>query len=214
MTYITHFEICALAFLVVVAVHFFSRRRFPSATNRFFGVFILIGLVDIAADIASAYTIQYAASIPLWVNYAVSMLLFYCQVALAPLMFLYLLSMTRSLRRDRAALITLSMVPIAVIIALITLNPLFKWIFYFDRDYSYHHGPLWLLMYGVTLMYLLLNIFWILRKRRTLRGIEYRTMLTFIAVVVGSIIFQYFFKWYLITGAALSLSICMMYLTL
>ncbi len=214
MTYNAQFEMCAFLFLSVIAVHFFTRQRYPSRLNRFFALFIIIGLVDIASDICSAYTLEMIAELPLWVNWLVNMLLFYCQICLAPLMFLYIICMNGALTKENRNWILLSMAPFGATFVLLSLNPATGLVFYFSETLEYMHGPLFLALYGGTVFYLILGFIQILIHRKSLRRVEYYTMITFIVMIVGSIIIQYLYSSILLTGVALSLSIVMMYLTL
>ena len=68
LVFSVEYEICSLVFLTAVTVHFFTAHRFPSLQNRFFEAFLVASFVDIVLDIVGAYTIFYAAKVPVWVN--------------------------------------------------------------------------------------------------------------------------------------------------
>lgn len=214
MQYNAMLEISALLFLVVIAWHFFTRKRCPSHRNTFFSISIIIGMLDLAADIASAYAITYSDRIAPWLNWLINMLLYLCQISLAPLLFLYTLCVISVLVKKYRWRIALSLVPTVVTIVLLLLNPTLHLFFYFDATGQYLHGPLFPYLYLSTIGYLLASFVIIAVYRRRIRRIEYFTMLVFTSLITISIVMQAFFPRTLVTGVALSLSLCMTYLTM
>ena len=215
MEYNAFFEMTAVLFIIIVAVHFFTRRRFNTRLNRFYGVFLIIGMVDILADVVSTYTIADAAAFPLWLNITVNQILFLCQVALGPMAFLYIMCMTGAVdNKANRRLIILTIIPAAVCFALVALNPLTKMFFFFDESLRYSHGPGFMGLYTETVFYLIASVCVLVRFRLKVRRVEYYTMMTFIAIIIVTIVVQALAPQLLLTGVALSISIVMMYLTM
>lgn len=214
MRYDATMEFCAWLFLIVIAAHYFVRRRYPSRKNTFFSLFLIIGLVDIAADIASAYVIEYAASLPPFVNIFVNYLLYVCQISLAPLFLLFILCVIGSLRKQYRLRVWLSMIPALLTLAALAVNPVYPLFFYFDQNQVYQHGTFFPLLFLGTGAYLLGAAVIIICNRKRIRSIEYFSMLAFIVILSASMLLQTVFPQYLLTGVALSLAICMMYLTM
>lgn len=215
MEYNAFFEMTAVLFIIIVAVHFFTRRRFNTRLNRFYGVFLIIGMVDILADVVSTYTIADAAAFPLWLNITVNQILFLCQVALAPMVYLYIMCMTGAIdNKQNRRLIILTIVPAAICFVLVALNPLHRLFFYFDENLVYSHGPGFLGLYTETIFYLVASACVLVSFRRKLRRVEYLTMMTFIGIIIVTIVVQAILPQLLLTGVALSIAIVMMYLTM
>lgn len=212
--YNAYFEMCALVFLAVVAFHFFTKPRYPTRQNRFFAAFVVVGMVDLMADLLSAYCIEHFEIVPLSLNLALNSVYYLCQITLAPMLLLYTLCLSDALNRKNARRICLSLVPAAVAALMVLPNVFFGYYFYFDADMVYHRGALYPVLFAETVGYLLFVFGYVLVKRKRLRAIVFFTMLAFIAIVVVASVLQAFFPAYLITGAALSLAILMMYLTL
>ena len=207
-------EICAVLFLITIAVHFFSRPRYPSDQNRFFTAFILIALADVLADIASAYAIEGGAATPAALNWFVNMLLYYCQITLAPLFLMYVLCITDTLHKKYLWHIVFTMLPYAATFICLTVNPVTGVYFYFDKAGVYRHGEQFMILYIGTAFYLALCAGFVIAKRKKIRPAEHRSILIFLSIIVISIIVQLFLPQYLLTGVALSLAVMMMYLTL
>ena len=77
MHYNISYEICALAFLIVVCIDFLGKRRLPTKSNKFFEVFILIGILDIALDLITAYTIEHTQTVPVCLNFILNTVFFH-----------------------------------------------------------------------------------------------------------------------------------------
>ncbi|MDO4567151.1 MAG: EAL domain-containing protein [Oscillospiraceae bacterium] len=212
MQYNPYLEIASLLVLAVIAVHFFGRPRFPSRRTSFFGLFLIVALVDLSADIASAFLIECAPRL-LALSWSVCMLLYLCQTALAPMFFIYILSITHYIddRRLRP-FIAGSLVPALVAMIMVALNPLTHHFFYFEDSGAYYNGPLLYILYTMTVGYLALSGIFIVKKRSMLRRAEYDVMLGFTTLIILAIYLQAMRPELLLTGVALTISILMLYL--
>lgn len=214
MQYNPFLEIGALPFLVVAAVQYFARPHHPSRQNRFFGVFAVLGFFDVSIDIASAFLIEASATVAPWINMTVHMTLYGCQVALAPMLLLYVLCLTDAVHRNTLWLIALALMPCFVTFGMLLSNPRTAAFFYFDAAGGYHHGDGFKWLYVGTVLYLLLSAVMLLLRRRRLRRIQFNVVMIYTCAIVGAMVLQTLFPNYQITGVLICVAICMMYITI
>ena len=101
MYYELGYAVSGLAFLSVVAFHYFRKKRYPGLQNRIYGAVMILALADLATDIVGAWTITHAQTLPPWVNYVVNTFFaFKCLLPIA--VFLYVWAGQRRSTRKRA----------------------------------------------------------------------------------------------------------------
>jgi EAL domain-containing protein (putative c-di-GMP-specific phosphodiesterase class I)/GGDEF domain-containing protein len=216
MQYHVEYEACSLLFLFVVAVRFFSMRRFPNDQNRLFGLTLWFAVADLSLDILGAYTIERAADVPVWVNYVINTAFYAFQILFPAIMALYVAVLAgRSLRTDRR--LWLMFLPAGVFLGMLLINPFTQSVFSLplvNGTRAYVHGPLFLYLYVGTGIYvgatLVLAVLW---KKRMLYK-QYAAVLAFVAIVVAAVIVQYRYPAWLLTGVALTLAIMMIFFTM
>ena len=214
--YQVQYALCSLFFLIIVALRFFSVRRFPSITNKLFGVILILAAADIALDIASSFTIMHANEVGAAANYILNSLFYIIQVIFPVLPMTYVLySMGLSYHRRRSLLVLL--IPAAVFILLLVSN-LFTHIFFYIGEYGgvlrYFRGALFPFMYIDTAFYLSATVILLLRSRGRVDDRARRTLLSFVLITVFTAVLQFFFPNLLLTSVSLSLSILLGFFTL
>ncbi|HWP79276.1 MAG TPA: EAL domain-containing protein [Candidatus Acidoferrum sp.] len=217
MTYITQYEVCALLFLVIVLIRFFTVRRFPSFQNKLFGVLLICSAGDILLDVAGSYTIMYAAELPPYVNYLINTAFYALQFVLLPLFLAYLVALAGLYYTWRRNILPLLMAPVAACLLVLVSNPFTKWIFYIDLSSGvgvYTRGPLFNLLYFNALFYLPLIFGMIVAFRRKLQHSQFVTMLWLCVALAATLCAQYVWPQYLLTGVTLAGTMLTMFFTL
>jgi hypothetical protein len=95
MLYNISYEIAGVILTTVVGVHFFREERLRNVQNALFGVFIIFILMACLLDVAGAITISYPHAVPLYVNWVVNQLFYFCQITLPVLLYLFVLNLTQ-----------------------------------------------------------------------------------------------------------------------
>ncbi|MEG1059996.1 MAG: EAL domain-containing protein [Oscillospiraceae bacterium] len=209
------YEVCACAFLTIIAIYVFGKKRFPSMQYRFFSAFVVIGIVDTLLDILTTYTITYAANVPEAVNQVLNIMFYIMQSLLMPMFFVYVLSLTGYLndkKKRKNALLFL--VPFFAVTALLITNPVTGGFFYFDEYLVYRHGPMYPLLMIVAGLYMLAATLLLIFKKQDVRAVEYYTMMVNGVMAVFVCVIQSVMPQYLLTGFAFSIVIVMMYMSL
>lgn len=214
MNYITHYETCALFFLLAVATRFFGMRKFHNKSNRLFSMLLYCSVVNISLDIVSAYLINNMVFPSIELCYILVTVFYITEVAISLIFFLYIMSLSRY---DFPKTTMLLLIPaIAVELTLLT-NPFTKDVFLIEKTVdgaTFTRGSLFSLLYITGIFYVLLALGIVINLRQYYRKIEVRSTFLFAVIIVISIILQVVFPNILITGVAMSVTIFMMFLTL
>ena len=63
-------EVCALIFLVAISIAYFTRKKYPVATARLFGVGLLILILNVSLDILFCFLLDRSNVVPLyWIEF-------------------------------------------------------------------------------------------------------------------------------------------------
>ena len=216
MRYHVEYELCSLLFLLVLTVRFFSVRRFPNTQNRLFGCALWFAMADLALDIAGAYTIQYAAIVPAWINYVLNTVFYALQIGFPGVMCIYV-AVLADLRGKRYRPLLLLIIPAAAFLTMLFINPFNGWIFSVQTvngARTFVHGPLFYTLYYGTAVYVAAGLVMAVVWRSKLESRQFHTFLVFVTIVVAAVVVQFFNRAYLLTGVALALSIMMMFFTM
>jgi len=215
MRFIAEYEICALVFLIAAMLRFFVKRQFPGMQNRIFGALLWCAVADLSLDILSAYTIEFAGLIPIWINYVINTVFYLLQIVYPVLILFYTMALAGTLRQQHMRRLLFLTFPAAVTaVFLLAVNPFIGMFFYFVPVSGYHHGGGFDLLYIVSLIYMALILLEVIRHRTSLQKAQSRVIIGFLAVMAAAMSIQALYPPLLITGAALALAIVVMYSTL
>ncbi len=214
--YIVAYELCALVFLIIITVHFFELRLFPNRQNKLFGVILYCAIADLSLDIIGSYTIEFANLVPPWINYLLNTVFYSLQVIFPALMMSYVVIITgRFFRNSRKLLLLL--LPAAFFELVLLTNPFTHFIFYLDTINGalvYTRGPYFTSLYLGSAFYMLVTVRLAVRYRHKLQQKQYAAICCFILVIAVSVLLQFFFPNYLLTGVAITIAILMMFFTM
>ena len=103
-----YFEVCSLIILTAITVAYFSRKKFPVATYRLFGVGLITLDVNVSLSILFCVLLDYSNVVPIgWVE-AAAELFFFMQIVESYLLFVYVFySVGRTLKDSPLYLLTL-----------------------------------------------------------------------------------------------------------
>lgn len=214
MHYVISYELCSLVFLCVISIHFFTRHQFPSLQNKFFAFFIISSFIDIILDVSTAILINDKPPLPEWFLLLINSLFFLWRIILSAALFLYIRSITGTLKMKSRLYSAGLVLPLALTIVAIVFNVKYGVFFYFNENLEYHHGPLYLALFVIAGFYLLLSMISIFKYRSKLPEGQLLTISVFILIIVAFSSVQVLLPAYLIIGVSVSLAICMLYLTL
>lgn len=212
--YIVEYELCALIFLAIIIIRYFSRKHFPNMPNRMFGYILILSAIDIILDIVSSYIIEQALVMPPFLVQAVNICFYAIQTALPPVVLVYVFMRAGHFDKQRMRYILPMLAPAALMILALLLNPLHGLFFYVDPVAGYIHGSLFTSLYGLCALYLIGVLILINVLRKLLTKAQYTTIWIFVLIVMASVVIQMFFPRHLITGVAIAVSATLMNFTM
>ncbi len=214
MEYVYAYELCSLFFLFVILGIFFSKKQFPTDTNKFFAVIVVCGFLDISLDMLSALTIENALNLPFPIVQTVNAT-FYALQMMFPLGLLYYVSLIAGWQGNARNFVHWALIfPCFLIQVALASNPWTKLFFYVDPVTGYTRGEWFNLFYIGAGIYLFLTVIAIFVFRKVLSQLQIATILAAIAIIISAIIIQYSYPEYLLSGVAIAISIVMMYLVI
>lgn len=151
MVYNIDFEVAAFAFMILF--YFSLKAQYPREVREIqnFANSLLIYIVATVLDVVSAITISYATQLPQWVNmvantaYVLSILVFF--YSFVRYISMYLLEERMIWER------IMSDCMCGVYGIIVLTNYFTHWIFYFDDNNRYTHGPFYFLIYVIPLYF-------------------------------------------------------------
>ena len=215
-SYQIHFELCSLIFLVVISLQYFFVRRFPTFSNRMFGVVLILAIADLGLDILGCVTIKYINEVPVWTNYLVNGLFYFIETILPMFMCIYLIyySGMTFVRNPRSKFI---IVPSLLMSLIHFSNPFTGLIFSINmtgNGLAFVTGPFYYSIYvalGINSL-IMLGLVFILRAKLSFKQIL--TVLFFIVIVSVTSAIQIKVPSLLLSGTATALSLILWDLTI
>lgn len=198
MLYNIDFDIAASVISLFIIFYIFRKKGLKTAANRFFLALVTANLAACLADIFSSIVNSRPDVEALWKadiwntlylalhNTMPLLLLFYC---------LCLLGRYGKLRRAGKLLIC---APVLFDYLLLLVNPLFRFIYYYDEQGIYLHGDLFLLFYVIAFGYMAGTVILLMRGRRSIPTAKRYPLIFIILSTVAALIVQIIFPHILI----------------
>ena len=204
-----YLEVCALIFLVAITVAYFTRKKFPVATARLFGVGLIFLILNVASDIVFCVLLDNSNVVPLgFVEFAAEFF-FSMQFLLSYSLFAYVFYSTgRSLRYTPIKLLTI--IPSAVGVLLFFTNGLHHWCFGFvksgDGLYDFIPGKAFISLYIINwALNYFATIIYTIRFRNSLPKELLRVLIIVMVVVLSAAVVQTLQPQLLLSGTAFAL---------
>ena len=202
-------ELCSLIFLVAITIAYFSRKKFPVAIFKLFGVCLLVLSTDVLLDVLSCVFLDNSNRIPIVLCEIVTELYYVCQILASYLLFAYVFySIGKSLKYSPAYLLTI--VPSAIIVLIVSTNSIHHWIFALTPGnngvYDFYHGSLFFSMYIATGSSLLASALYTLIYRKKLSQRLIAVLYSIIGLVLACNIIQAIQQAYILSGISYTLS--------
>ncbi len=211
MNYIYHYDLAAILICIIVGGLFFSKKHFPSQSNR---LFLTIGALIVTAsvfDVISVYTLAHIDTFPIWLNYLINGIFFFSFNCTYVVYFIYILLITERHKGRYGKVVKIfNSIILAYITFVIVTTPWLKLIFYFE-DNQYMHGPLHVTLYVIAFLMLGGCIFTILTSKRKINNMHLFTTCVIAVVSIVAIIIQFIWNELLLVNFVASLLFFMLF---
>lgn len=198
MRYVIHYDVAAIVIFIFILLMIAIRKGFNKLSNRWFFIATCIGLLSAVTDIISTWYICHP------MDTSLAVLDFWNYVYLAihnsmPVFFLfYLIALTDLHLRMQMRHWVILYIPIVISFATLLSNPFSHAVFYYDENRIYTHGPQFLILYVIAVLYMILSIVLVVRLRKALPIQKVIATVICISLCLVSVILQNFFPSYLI----------------
>ena len=210
---IVHYEIAAVILLVAIMWNRILNKRFMDSSDKIFRYAILVALISSVTNLLSIYTITHAKEVPLALNYIVNSFYLLCVNLLPPICLLFFLTYLIPKRKIRFLNKIFFIVPYVYVVICIFANIFTGYIFYFDQNYVYTHGPGMPFLYGVSGYYVFCALVYAIWFHKVLSKVKRYMMYFFILGNMLGIILQCFVDGLLIVGYFVAVSLVIAYVS-
>ena len=204
-----YLELCSLVFLVAITIAYYTRKKFPVATARLFGVGLIFLVANVASDILFCVLLDHSDVVPLPFVEAAAEIFFVMQFLLSYSLFAYVFyAIGKSLRYSPIYLLTI--IPSALGVILFFTNCLHHWNFTFvpgdNGLYDFIPGPSFFSLYIINwgLNYLA-TIIYTVAFRKILPKELLRVLIIVMVVVLSAAAVQTVQPQILLSGTAFAL---------
>ncbi len=197
----------AAASLLFMLLHLaFSSRGRDAATARIFKVVLLLGFLEVAAEVVALIAFADPAAVALPLLYLVVTFLALMRCLLPFALALYALYLCADYMRLAAPVVAALCLPFAFALFATVANPWFHLLFSFEgQSHLLQMGSIGLFEGGYTAFYCLLSVACALRYRLVLRRRTLVAVLEFAVLILGSCLGEWLVPQLMLTGLAIAL---------
>lgn len=187
LIYNIHYEVASAIFLSVIYIYLSMQYTANDAKSRRFRVLIFCTILADILDVLTAIDISYASKIPDIINVLANTAYF---MSVAILLFRYV-NYVRTFISVRIAKTEKKVNDILAIVFMIIyiINIFTGWVFYFDENGNYVHGPLYLMTFGLSIYLVLFGAGLVIYYRRYVHRRQLFSVILFSAsIILGSLL--------------------------
>lgn len=192
MNYIIHYDIAAIIVTVVIGIHFYLKKNISTIQNRIFKVLLTVELMASIFDLVTVFTIRYPMCTTRLVHYILNVV-YLAMFNLTPVVyFIYILKVIKktasSSRKEKLLIIA----PISIGELLIITSPIHGLIFHINQNREYIHGPLFWLLYVISLYYVGMSQYYTIKfrnffSRGQVASVSCYTVFCFVIIIAQAI---------------------------
>ncbi|MBO6148253.1 MAG: EAL domain-containing protein [Lachnospiraceae bacterium] len=198
MLYNIDFDIAAIAISLFIIIYIFSKKGLKNTANRFFLALVVSNLFASTADIIGAILNPVTNSAQLIMADLANGIYLWLHNSMTPLLFLYILSLLGEYQRMSWGKRALICAPVFLDYVLLLLNPLFRFVYYFDAKGIYRHGYLFPYFYAAAFGYMVASVFLLISRRKNIRKSKRYALIFIITATIISLAVQIAYPYILI----------------
>ena len=193
MIYNIHYDVCSIAISILTVICVLTTKDIERQENKAFLLIVMNGLLSGIFDIASAVANSFPAEFPRFTLEGLNFMYLVLHACVAMQFYIYIrLNGGRDIRFDLRHP-SPYMIPLAITLAVMLLNPFLHWVYYFDENLRYCHGPMIYWMYASGGIYILMAFLDVAHYRKTTPWKRKALLLAFIAAGLLTVVIQMMF---------------------
>lgn len=212
MGFIIHYDVAAMILIVTILVHYYCKKTLDTKPSKLFAIMLWVHLCATILDIGTALMIDNGQNLSMGTLYFWNSIYCIMCYGTTPIYLGYLIYTTKGLSNKWSVWDYLKVCgPIVLDIVFVVTTFFTKFVFYFESDGSYHHGPGFYILYGNAILYFILAVVQTYRYRTRLRQEQRITVYFYSLLNVAAVLVEMYSLYYLITRFIMSVSIMLIY---
>lgn len=212
MGFVIHYDVAAIVIVVTILFHYYCKKTIVSKSSEIFAMMLWIHLGATLLDMGTALMINRPGALPLSVLYVSNSI--YCLFCYGTTS-VYLRYLVYTTKRFKTALSVLDYIkvwlPFIVDAVLILTTAKTRFVFYFEADGTYHHGPGYYVLYATMILYFVMALGQTFFYRTRLKKEQRITFYVYTLINIAAVVFEMITYRYLITQFVLSMSMLLIY---
>lgn len=186
MLYDYQYDVAAVFITIILFGVFIMRRSFLSRTNIIFSFLIIFDGLAALVDVISCFLVSYPELCSREVNnlFVILYLLFY---NLMSVLYLRYIDAKGKLEYMRIPVLVASYIMIAFYLVTIISSPWTHWVFYFEEDMTYMHGPLMNVLYVLPFLVFIWDFIILFKAREQLNKYQISASIALVVMMVITI---------------------------
>ena len=213
MMYNADFLIAAVVILLLVLRNFLDQKRAEDLNSRVFLFFVVIGILDVIAELVSNYYIT-SGDGDFGLASVVTTTIFYLFQALLPYALLCYIMTLHDNKLISVKKMLLAGLATILLTSIVLTNPFTEKLFYFDVSAGYVEGPWYRLMYYSALFHLAVILILVISWRKEFGPQKTKVILDILILCGCGVVIQLLHYSLLMTGFGMSLGILALFLTI
>ena len=213
MMYNADFLIAAVVILLLVLRNFLDQKRAEDLNSRVFLFFVVIGILDVIAELVSNYYIT-SGDGDFGLAAVVTTTIFYLFQALLPYALLCYIMTLHDNKLISVKKMLLAGIATILLVSIVLTNPFTEKLFYFDVSAGYVEGPWYRLMYYSALFHLAVILILVTSWRKEFGPQKTKVILDILILCGCGVVIQLLHYPLLMTGFGMSLGILALFLTI
>ncbi|MBR1478601.1 MAG: EAL domain-containing protein [Lachnospiraceae bacterium] len=190
MLYNIHYDIAAIVISLFIIFYISVKKGLKSASNRIFLALVISNLFAAFFDIISSVLNSYPDITALWKADIANSLYLAFHNTMTPLLLFYILCLIGGISvRGRIKRFIL-VIPLLADYVLLLLNLRFRFVYYYDENGIYLHGPLFVFFYCVAFGYMSASVFLLIVKRTNIARSKRYALIFIILATIASLVIQ------------------------
>ena len=190
MLYNIHYDIAAIVISLFIIFYISVKKGLKSVSNRIFLALVISNLFAAVSDIISSVLNSYPDITALWKADIANSLYLAFHNTMTPLLLFYILCLIGSISVRGGIKRFVLVIPLLVDYVLLILNLRFRFVYYYDENGIYQHGPLFILFYCIAFGYMSASVFLLIVKRTNIARSKRYALIFIILATIASLVIQ------------------------
>lgn len=215
MSFVIHYDVAALVLSGTIIIHYYLREKIHTKTSDMFRLLMWLHFAACIFDLGTAVMINHAGMVPNRLQYVLNVL--YCIAAYGktPVYLGYLIYATKGTNMKWERLDYIKVWGLLLLeLLLVVSTPMTHLVFYFDQQGYYHHGPLFNLLYIISIFYFVLALVQSVQYRTALKRVQIITVYLYTLTNILAIVIEMLTNQLLVTQFVASLAALLIYFSM